>query len=66
MENSIVNFSNFEFPADFSTKETYEKQCTGKLSAANYVDRRTHTTLNPHTRDVPDFTAYISRATGLL
>jgi len=35
MENSIIDFSSFEFPADFSTKETYEKRCTGTLSAAN-------------------------------
>jgi len=34
-ENSIIDFSSFEFPADFSTKETYEKQCTGRLSAAS-------------------------------
>ena len=43
-DNLIFDFSNFEFPADFSTKETYE-QCTGKLSVANSVDRRTETTL---------------------
>jgi len=65
MENSIINFSSFEFPAEYSTKETYEKRCTGKLSVANYVDRRTDTTLDHHTRDIPDFTVYISRATGL-
>jgi len=34
-ENSIIDFSSFEFRADFSTKETYEKGCTGKLIAAN-------------------------------
>jgi len=34
--NNEGDFSSFEFPADLSTKETYEKRCTGKLSAANY------------------------------
>jgi hypothetical protein len=33
-KNSIVNLSSFEFPADFGTKETYEKRCISKLSAA--------------------------------
>ena len=31
-KNSIIKFSRSEFPADFSTKETYEKRCTGKPS----------------------------------
>jgi len=35
-ENLIVDFSRFEFPADVSTKEKYEKRCTGKLSASNW------------------------------
>jgi hypothetical protein len=34
-ENSIINLSRSEFPADFSTKETFEKRCTGKLGAGN-------------------------------
>jgi len=32
-ENLIINFSRSEFPADFSARKTYEKQCNGKLSA---------------------------------
>jgi len=35
LESCKRNFASFEFPADFSTKETCEKRCTGKLSAAN-------------------------------
>jgi len=33
-KNSIINFSKSEFPADFSTKETYEKRSTSKIRAA--------------------------------
>jgi len=51
-ENSIIIFSKSEFPADFSTKETYEKRSTGKLSVGNSVDRRMVTTLNLNLSDL--------------
>jgi len=36
--NSIINFAKSEFPADFSTKVTYEKRCTCQLGANKIID----------------------------